>query len=557
MSKIIYPTALLTILSLLLASSCVIQPMPPTPIPAPPTPPIPPTSPQPQPLPQDTTPPEIIITRSLRESTDGNEAIFEWVGNDDKTPASRLIFSCFLKGYDTNYSVFTQETSKIYKNIPVGSYAFYVKSQDEAGNSSLASTTVQITIAIAPPKERTAQPPIISSLLILPNSEVNRITVSSYGNILYALDSSNAKLYKSEHGGFGWTNISNSINGTGTWHTLAIAPDDHNIIAVATNSGAEINLSFDGGINFIGTQLAGRLGINEKVKCLAISPGYGNNAREIAVGTSTSTGNGKVWISIVSRFGGTWQDCSTGIQGWLRSTSGVDVFAIKYSPSFPADGTLLAITASGPSATTGDTFLYIGLRDLATSNIIWNSSSGYPVEICQQGQNTPGTPLTYADLALPADYSGGTISQRHVYACWTDNPPGVTTAGNTNVDVYRLDDTMCYRLQTHPDTICSLAHYGPFSRGKLLAGAMRVEMNQSAPEVQVYCTFNPMSVYPTWQRSKKPPAGKNNAQVAWSPDGKIAYCGTSTAGGAAHDQSAFSRSTDNGLTWNQIGLIDN
>lgn len=511
----------------------------------------------PQPSSQDTTPPEIRISSSVKESINENEITFKWTGNDDKTPAEKLVFSYYLNNYDTAYSPFTTETSKTYQNIPVGSYLFYIKSQDEASNSSSASTTVQITVAIAPPKEKDIQPPITSSLLILSSSEVNHIAVSSYGNVVYALDSINAKLYKSEQGGFGWTNISGGIPGAATWDVLAMAPDDHNIIAIATNTGTEVYLSVDGGTNFFITQLASRLNAGERIKCMAISPGYGNNTHEIIVGTSTNTGNGRVLNNKIGRFPGVWQDCSTGAQGWLRATSGVDVFAIKYSPSFPSDSTVLAIVASGPTSAIGDTLLYIGIRDLSANSIIWNNFSGYPVEICQQGQDSPGTPLTYADLALPADYLGGAFSQRHVYACWTDNPSGVITAGNPNDDIYRLDDVTCYRLQVHPDVICSLAYYGTFSRGKLLAGALKSEVKPATSGVQVYFTSDPMSASPTWQRSQKPPTGTHNAQVAWSPDGKIAYCGTSTVGGAAHDQSAFSRSADNGFTWNQIGLIDN
>ncbi len=538
-------TALIIISSVLLVSGCILQP-PPSPI-STPTPPIP--SPAPQTPPQDTTPPEIKITSAKKEATDGNELTFTWASNDDKTPANKLTFASYLKGYDTDYSFPTSETSRAYKNLPAGFYIFYVKSQDEAGNTSIASTIVEVTISIAPPKEKGVQSPITSSLLILANSEVSRIAISNLGNIIYALDAINAKLFKSEFGGFGWTNIAGSIAGAATWDAMSIAPDNHDIIAVATNAGKEIYLSVDGGANFFATQLAGRLGVTERIKCIAISAGYGNNAHEIAVGTSTNSGNGKVWINVISRFPGAWQDCSTGAQGWLRATSGVDVFAIKYSPAFPADNTLLAIAAS-----TGDTFLYMGTRDLAANSIIWNNFAGYPAEICQQGQDTPGTPLTYADLALPADYLGDTPSQRHAYACWSDNPPGIATAGNANDDVYRLDDATCYRLQARPDIISSLAHHGTFSHGKLLAGAMKPVPSLA---VQVYCSFNPMSAYPTWQRSQKPPTGPGNAQVAWSPDGKIAYCGTSAASGAAHDQSSFSRSTDNGRTWNQIGLIDN
>ena len=72
----------------------------------------------------------------------------------------------------------------------------------------------------------------------------------------------------------------------------------------------------------------------------------------------------------------------------------------------------------------------------------------------------------------------------------------------------------------------------------------------------VYFTFNPQSRFPAWKSSLKPPTGPNEAQVAWSPDGSVAYCGTSTIGGAIRDQSAFSQSTTDGLGWNQTGLID-
>ncbi len=473
--------ALVLISVTLLSSGCIIQP-PVEPSISTPPPTLTPPLLLPQPSSQDTTPPEIRISSSVKESINENEITFKWTGNDDKTPAEKLVFFYYLNNYDTDYSPFTIETSKTYRNIPVGSYVFYIKSQDEAGNSSSASTTVQITVAIVPPKEKDIQPPITSSLLILSSSEVNRIAVSSYGNVVYALDSINARFYKSEHGGFGWTNISSGIPGAATWDVLAIAPDDHNIIAISTDAGKEVYLSVDGGSNFFITQLASRLNAGEKIKCVAISPGYGNNTHEIIVGTSTNTGNGRVLNNKISRFPGGWQDCSTGAQGWLHATSGLDVFAIRYSPSFPSDGTVLAIVASGPTSATGDTLLYIGIRDLSANSIIWNNFSGYPVEICQQGQDTPGTPLTYADLALPADYLGGTISQRHVYACWTDNPSGVVTAGNPNDDVYRLDDIICYRLQMRPDIIGNLAHYGTFSRGKLLAGALKFEMKPSGPE---------------------------------------------------------------------------
>ena len=51
-------------------------------------------------------------------------------------------------------------------------------------------------------------------------------------------------------------------------------------------------------------------------------------------------------------------------------------------------------------------------------------------------------------------------------------------------------------------------------------------------------------------------SGERAEVVAWSPDGRAAYCGTSSAGISSHDQSAFSVSTNDSFTWNQTGLID-
>jgi hypothetical protein len=537
--KIPYKPTIVICVTLLTLSGigCIPQPIAPPPSPSPPELP-----------PPDTTAPDTIITTAPSETIGFNKVTFEWTGTDDRTPTADLTYSYYLEGYDTDYSPFTADTTKAYADLPDGSYIFYVKSRDEAGNIDLTSPSVRFTIATAPPEEKPeVVPPVVSTLLIVPNSDVSHIAVA-YNNSIYALDSPNARLYKSEHGGIGWTDISRGLAAASPWTELAIAPDDPKVVAVVTNAGTEVYLSIDGGANFSATGLSGKLGGGERVRCLAISPDYGR--RDMAVGTSTGNGNGRLWVNVAKGFPSGWQDMSTGATGW----SNADVFAIEYSPGFAADGTLLAIAATAPP--TDDTYLYMGIRDLGGNTTTWNNSPGYPVEICQTGQDTPGTPLTYADLALPADYSGTIPAHRHVYACWSDNPPGVATAGNPNDDVYRLDDTVCYRLLVRTDVICSLAHYGIYHRGKLLAGAATAKTTGLFRGPQVYCTFNPQSMYPTWQSSQKPPTGPGQARVAWSPDGGVAYCGTSSTGGGSHDQSAFSVSTNDGLTWNQIGLID-
>jgi len=531
----------LFILCLVLLTLANISCVPKTIAPPPQLPPLP------EPPPADVTQPQTTITIAPSKTISSNNVTFEWTGSDDETLTTNLIYSYYLEGYDTDYSPFSADTTRTYTDLPDGTYIFHVKSKDEAGNIDATPATVEFTIATPPEEEPQVEPPVVSTLLIVPNSDVSHIAVA-YNNIIYTIDSPNAKLYKSDHGGVGWTDISSGLGAAAPWTELAIAPDDPRIVAVVTDAGAEVYISNDGGTHFVTTGLAGNLGGGERVKCLAISPGYGR--REIAVGTSTGGGNGRVLVNVVSEFPSGWQDMSTGASGW----SNADVFAIKHSPGFASDGTMVAIAAT--ALPTDDTYLYIGTRDLGGNTTIWNNFAGYPVEISQSGQDTPGTPLTYADLALPSDYVGNLPYHRHIYACWSDNPPGTASAGNPNDDVYRLDDAVCYRLMVRANAICSLAHYGMFSRGKLLAGAATASTTGLFRGPQVYCTLNPQSSYPTWQGSQKPPTGPGQARVAWSADGKAAYCGTSSAGGGNGDQSAFSVSTNDGFTWNQIGLID-
>ncbi|MFC1869742.1 fibronectin type III domain-containing protein [Chloroflexota bacterium] len=509
--------------------------------------------PPPPPPPPDTAPPETTIISAPRGTIDNNNITFQWTGSDDVTATADLVYSYQLEGFDNEYSPFTANTSESYLNLPQESYVFRVKARDEADNIDPTPADSQFTIAITTP----------GGLPILRDSEVNRIAVGSDGNTIYALDSVNTRLYQSSHSGYGWADISSHLGGAGTWDELAVAPDAPETVAVVTSARTEVYLSTDSGGTFFPLGLATHLAAGELVQCLAISPGYGTSTRELAVGTSTGDGGGRVWVFTIPFSG--WIDVSSGASGWLPAVpaiAGTDVFAIKYSPAFAADRTILAIVASGPPPDTDDTYLYIGRRaDSGTTT--WNATvaPGYPVEICQPGEDSPGSPLTYAALALPSDYLGLDTSLRSVYASWSDNPRGTAVAGKPNDDVYRLNDILCSRLYVGDGSseraISSLAYYGTKDEGKLLAGMMMSTGTTSGvPSVPVYFTSDPQSRFPAWQSSTKPPTGPDEAQVAWSPDGTVAYCGTSTIGGASRDQSAFSRSTSDGLSWNQTGLID-
>ncbi|GAI58634.1 unnamed protein product, partial [marine sediment metagenome] len=90
--------------------------------------------------------------------------------------------------------------------------------------------------------------------------------------------------------------------------------------------------------------------------------------------------------------------------------------------------------------------------------------------------------------------------------------------------------------------VTSLAVTGNAATANLLAGA--------ASSAQVYYSTDGGS---DWTRSTKQPTGQSKTYVVMAPD----FIYTSRAYAATSDtESALSCTTDGGVTWNQIGLID-
>ncbi len=448
---------------------------------------------------------------------------FTWGTLLSSVDPTKLTYSSFLQGYDQNYTPFLPDTSRTFSNLPNKDYIFYVKAQDADGNIEPVPANRAFTVAAAPPGLINPQPvPGGGGGYLLIGIPIDRIMVGADGLTLYALNSAYARLYRSDNGGEGWNDISGRVGGGAPWVDLAIAPDDPRFVAVATNGGREVYVSADAGVTFTATGLASVIGGGQVVSSLAVSPDYGAPRRDIAVGTWNGSAGGRVLMNVLSGFPSGWMDTGVG---------GIDVFALKYSPSFSSDGTLLAV-ASSPV----HTYLYMGTRDLGSTSIAWNTSLRYPAEIGQASTGTPGTPLNYADIAFPADYNGTNAFSRNVFVSWSKTHPGQ--------DVYRMIDTQAYRMNM-PEAIASIAFYGRISRGKMLAGAAKCLSGGGCYHVQTYFSSNPSSNYPGWQPSQKPPTGSANARVAWSPDGTLAYAATSGSG------AAVSHSRNEGYTWNQ------
>ena len=409
--------------------------------------------------------------------------------------------------------------------------------------------------------------------------EVNRIVIGSDGKTFYAVDianpdntNGNKALYKSTDSGVSWSGrISNYLYRAMTpaeqgnfrvWN-IAIAPDDADFVAIVTNdstSGLPRNIwvSTNGGAEWQNTNCPAPDNIN----VIDVSANY--SSRDIAIGTRTGNGGGAVWILKAPDY-----------NNWAAQGLNGDIMALKLSPNYNSDATITVVYSNA----TG-TYVNSGLHDLDANTTNWAAVYGNsPPEVTTgaAGTSPQANQIITADLELPSDFSGQALSLRRYYIS-TD-----ATGGNTGT--FRLDDTSVYKLMDTTATfatkrISSIAYHGTYASGKLLIGT--VLGDPCSATVMTWFTDSPTTCpIPCWYPALKPPTGAagtnnctgsgyGNAQVAWSPNGAIAYAGTASSAalvaginwpnpyltGANLDESAFSLSRNNGETWNQLALID-
>jgi hypothetical protein len=393
-------------------------------------------------------------------------------------------------------------------------------------------------------------PSNLGNVIVSP-SEINAITIGSDGRTFYAIDIPNSKVYKSLNGGITWDDMSSHLTNAGAalpaWN-IAMAPDNPNFVAAVTSNGGlpgKVFVSTDGGGKWQNTNCPA----TGSISAIAISPNYGGY--DIAIGTRTGAGNGNIYIFQAS-----------GQGNWASQSFTGDVLALKFSPNYRADSSMVTLSAHA----TG-TYINIGIHDRAANTTNWGSWG--PVEVTTTGAGNSPTiaQVITADLELPADFSGQASSLRRMYIS--------IDAPTANTGIYRFDDTVGYLLMPTPapSRISSIAYHGTYSSGKLLAG--EVQGNSGSAAVIIWFTDAPITCpEPCWYQTQKAPTGGGNsgfanAQVIWSPDGSRAYCATSSAPlnnpadwpgsystGAALDESALSLSPDNGRTWNQLSLVD-
>jgi hypothetical protein len=404
--------------------------------------------------------------------------------------------------------------------------------------------------------------PGTSGNVVVSPSEVSEIAVGNRG-VLYAIDSANSRVYRSLDGGVTFEDITDKLISAGASlpaSSIAVAPDKPGIVALVTDGGTSVYLSTDGGMEWVDT---GVPSLEGDIQAIAISKKYTQDSKsywEMAIGTAVwgdDITSGQVWVYQIDKSFTLWQNQELTVDPDLTGPTNGEVSVLAYSPRYPNDMAILVVASTNTDVAgyQNKTYLCLGVRDSEEGTTIWNDLTNYPVEIAQVGDvssggDAIGVSYIHSSLALPSDYSAEEASSRWLFVSYDREP-------DTGDDAYLIDNNYGVRLDVdngNATDISSIAYSGKIDSGVLLAGD--VEPVTGSLNVQVRRATEPFDASITWEEAIVPPTGPGNAKLGWSPDGQIAYCGTSQLPGAALDESALSASIDDGDKWRQLGLID-
>jgi len=364
--------------------------------------------------------------------------------------------------------------------------------------------------------------------IVVPNTNI--IDIEASGDIVFAAtDSTALPLYKSTDGGATWSSLVNTTSfPTGvSVKAIAIAPDDSDVVAIVTSSNT-IEFSTNGGSSW--TDL-GTPGSMTAVNCVAISPG---TTRDLAAG-GTIAGPLASLYTIKLTMAETWTERYNGGTGIATTMTSIN--AVEFSPNYSTDKAVAVVSGNTTAAA-----LEVWRNE--TGDQEWNGDIDYMPSDWDNGVqlygplSTSGSALTggvlAAELVLPSSFLANDEGERLAYA-------GV--AGGTGGGVIRATDTVVKDFQTwsggDEGKIGSIAYN---EAGKLVAG--------SYTENKVYQFLSPTDTTPKASRtnSLKQPGGASMTVVT--------YAGDSVLTGTSGTNSCVSMSSDDGYSFNDIGLID-
>lgn len=347
-------------------------------------------------------------------------------------------------------------------------------------------------------------------------SDIKHLAAASDGTLYASVWGLDYSLYSSDDGGYSWQAMAEV---TDQIVAIAVAPDS--AIYYATTS--RVYQSDDGGESFLplpeGPGGAGNNNI--EITSLDVARDFAEPEENIiAAGTKDKD---------LGQFGGVYLANSDSMLAWTDTGVGdYDVYAVAFSPHYLEDGQLVAVAT--------DEF-----DTLVTTRIVgqeWADTIGEGW--LKRDKPEPMPVDSKAVIAFPDDYNSDTLTGDGILFI------GIDAGGDG--DVYRVEwaaapgKSLIIDLDigstdyTDNIDVTGLAASGQADSARLVAGA--------ASSTDIYLSTDGGQ---NWERSTKPPTGQGQTQLLMA-NGLI-YAATSG------NESAISTSQD-GLTWNQIALID-
>ncbi|MFC1956736.1 WD40/YVTN/BNR-like repeat-containing protein [Chloroflexota bacterium] len=394
-------------------------------------------------------------------------------------------------------------------------------------------------------------------------------------------------LLKTDDGGVTWNDITANVQGAANLPEdfvalgyVDVASDDEDWLAVVGTDDAATPMvvaSNDGGDNFTYTGAMNDAGDTmDMVYDLAVSIEV-DDIHNIAVAGISSAGGSVFRLKAGTWLSAAWEDTTDAdYLGWDNGVSAATagVVACEFSDNFDLDDTIVCLGVNGIGS--GLAYLQSGIWESAGS---WNSNAGFPnaAEIEADGDTLlMGVYMRSVGLALPADYDGSDPGARAVFL--------YVNAYNTTTNlvggcVFRADNNTLSPVcgPAGNPLLASIDVHGDADTGKLMIGEyMRWDNDAGDPGdpvpfnccegVRVWHTEELDFCCPAWDGACKDPSGPYLALVAYTPDGDKAYATTSgtldpefpfqSFWGGLGDESAFSVSRDDGVSFNQLSLID-
>jgi len=366
--------------------------------------------------------------------------------------------------------------------------------------------------------------PTNTGFVLANGTDVTGIAVGT--STIYTIDAQTAtgNVYKSIDGAQTFTKLTAPAAVTLTY--ISIAPDNDSVIAVT--SGTLVYITSDAGSTW--TSLPA-LPAGAAIMGVAVAPARSGTllGREYFVALADpAVAAGTVALGDVMMIGNT---ASWATAAALTGTN--DYIAVAVTPNFIGDRSVIALGIGAAAGSFKVQIINTANLSVTQTAVIAGTTSR---DVC-----AAGTGAARGSIALPSDFDATSSSGRRGYVSIASN------AAQSDNDVYRFDDSTSRNLSaTSGNPVWSVAYAGTVSAGTLFEGRNTAEEKYSTDMT---------SSSPTWTAANKlQPNTTTNMFLAVAKDyatSKKLFLGTTG------DESAFNVSTDAGITFNQVGLIDN